>query len=438
MLDELSLRAADAVTMAKDAGAGDVWASAGLSRDVTFTWREGRLEKVEESTARSVGVQIYAQGRYATHSTTDLRPEQLRGFLREAVAMTRALQPDPHRLIPDPALFEGRSDVDLDQVDANLASFGREERAALCAELEAAAHADERVISATSYVSDTYAASAHASSNGFVGQRDGTQLWYGAEVTVRDAGDRRPEESRWVGGRHLAGLPTAAEVGGEALALALRRLGSEKGPTTRATMVVDPRAAGRLVSSLFGPSDARSVQQERSFWAGVLGQPFVSDKLTVSDEPLLPRGFGSRLYDGEGIAARPLPLIEAGVARNLFVDTYYGRKLGVAPTTGGYSNLVVAPGERALEALLADVSDGIYVTAWLGGNSDPTTGDFSFGLRGHRIAGGRIGAPVGEMNVTGRLPALFGALAEVGRDPWPYGRLLAPALVFEGVQFSGA
>ena len=51
---------------------------------------------------------------------------------------------------------------------------------------------------------------------------------------------------------------------------------------------------------------------------------------------------------------------------------------------------------------------------------DSTTGDFSLGARGHLIEGGKLGAPVGEMNVTGNIVELFEHLAEVGNDPWKY------------------
>ena len=102
-------------------------------------------------------------------------------------------------------------------------------------------------------------------------------------------------------------------------------------------------------------------------------------------EPLIRRGLNSRLFDEEGIAARPLPLVEAGIVRNIYVDTYYGRKANMQPTTGGPSNVTVAAGALSLEELVAEVGEGVYVTSWLGGNADGTTGDFSLGLRGHVI-----------------------------------------------------
>lgn len=437
MKEELLSLAGAAVEAAKAAGAGDAWAGASRSRQVEFSVRDGALEKVSEATSQGLSLQVWVEGRYSSHHTTDLRPEELARFARDAVALTRYLQADPFRAIPDPALFEGRPSLDLDLVDARVAALDRAGREALCHEQNAALAGQERVISATSGSSDGTTVSASVSSNGFSGTHEETWLWIGSEVTLDD-GAARPEGWFWAGGKHQAQVPAAQAVAQEALKRARDRLGSSKGPTLKGTLVVDPSAAGRLLGSLLAPATGSAVQQGRSFWSGKLGQRVLSDKLSVVDDPLVPRGHGSRLYDGEGIAARRRKLVEGGALAAMYVDTYYGRKLGVEPTTGGPSNRVVAPGSRDLAAILADLDDGIYVTSWLGGNSDSTTGDFSFGMRGHRVQRGVIGPPVGEMNVTGNLLDLFTRLVEVGSDPWPYSALVVPTLVFEGVDFSGA
>ena len=115
-----------------------------------------------------------------------------------------------------------------------------------------------------------------------------------------------------------------------------------------------------------------------------------SEKLDPRRRPApASKGFGSRLFDGEGIAARPLPVFERGVLQNYFVDTYYGQKLEIAPDDR--RRLEPAPGRSATRpqaALLADMKDGILVTGFLGGNSNGTTGDFSFGVQGFRVRGG--------------------------------------------------
>lgn len=437
MPDELLTLAEQAVELARAAGADDAWARAGRSRDVEFTVRDGKLEKVQESTSRGLGVQLYVDGRYSSHHTTDLRGEQLQRFVSEAVALTRALEPDPHRKIPDPKLFQGRASTDLDLVDAAVQALTREERLALCHAMNERLVGKDKVLSASSSVSDGHSLSAAASSNGFRGSHERTSMWLGSEVTLQDEGDKRPAASMWGGARHKGDVPTAERVADRALRRARDRLGAAKGPTKKTTMLVHPSVASRLIGRLLGPANAHSLQQGRSFYEGKIGTKLVSDKLTVVDEPLRPRGLGSRFFDGEGIAAKTMPVIEAGVVKNIYVDTYYGRKLGVAPTTGSGSNRIVKLGTRDLDALVGATTDGILVEGWLGGNADPTTGDFSLGARGRLIEKGQLGAPVAEMNVTGNLVTLFSSLSEVGNDPWPYSRTLTPTLVFEDVQFSG-
>ncbi len=437
-VDDLLARAHQAIELAQAKGARDVFARATRSRSVDMQRRDGKIEKVTEATSRGLSLEVWVDGRYSASSTTDLRPDRLETFVGDAVDLTRALQPDEARRITDPALYEGRSEADLDLTDATVPTLTREERVALLDEMAAEVEGKPNVISATSYTSDAHELSVAASSNGFEGDRETTVLWLAAEATMKDAGDKRPEGSMDAGARHRGDVPDATWVGKEALAQATARLGTTKGPTTKTAMIVHPRVAGRLVSSLLQPATGPAVQQGRSFWIGRLGQPAVSDLLTITDEPLLPRGLASRTFDGEGIASRPLPLVWKGWFASYYLDTTYARKLGMKPTTGGPSNRVVLPGARDLETLLGGSKRAILVTSWLGGNMDGTTGDFSYGLRGHLVENGKVGAPVGEMNVTGNLVDLFSRLVEVGNDPWPYSSLRVPTLVFDGVQFSGA
>jgi PmbA protein len=435
---DLTNKAAHAVELAKAAGADEVSASINQSRDVTFEYRDGALEKVKDTTSQGLGIQVYAAGRYSTHQTTDMHPDRLKGFVSEAVSITKALEPDEFRQITPEEFFKNRPDVDLDLVDPAVAEISRDQRLAWCEAIDGVAAANDKVISATAGVYDGTSTSASVSSNGFAGTQQSTYCWYGSSVTMMDQGDKRAEDSFYVGGAHIASLPDASSVASTALKRVLSRLNSEKGPTIKATMVVDSRVAGSLIGRLLGPANARSVQQGQSYWAPLLGEKAFSDKLTIVDDPLIKRGLASRHYDSEGISARAIPIVEDGVVRNLYVDTYYGRKAGLTPTTGSASNRRLGTGDKSLAQLLSDAGAGIFVTSWLGGNADRTTGDFSLGLRGHVIENGRIGRPVGEMNVTGNLRDLFSRLEMVGNDVYPYSTTLSPSLVFSDVDFFGA
>jgi PmbA protein len=428
-----------AAALARSKGASQAAAGGWQARHVEVSWRDGRIEKVSEATTRGLGLDLYVDGRYASVSTSDLRPEALERFVEDAVALARTLAPDPHRLLPDPALYQGqaRLDLELEDPDDTLDSGARRR---IAEELEVAARAvpgAEKILSVTTGTSDTRAESALVHTNGFEGTKRGTDFWISAEVTVKDPDGRRPEESAASGGRFRAKLEPAADVGRLAAERALARLGSVKGASAPMTMIVDARSAGRVVGALLGPLSASAVQQKRSFAEGKIGARLGSALLDLRDDPLVVRGLGSRLYDGEGIAARPFPIFEAGVLRSYYVDSYYGRKLGIPPTTGRTSNLTWKLGARTQAELLADAGEGILVTGFLGGNSNGTTGDFSLGVRGFRIRGGKIAEPVGEMNVSGNHLELWNRLAAVGDDPYRYSSMRTPTLVFEGVQFAG-
>ena len=438
MRDQLLEQARGALKQALTAGADEAVASVSWGRSLEFKWRDGRVEKVQEDTSRGLSVALYVDGRYSAHSTNDLDPGRLSTFIAEAAELTRALEPDEHRKITPAQLYEGRVELDLDQVDASIADLGREERLDWCKQMEAASLDHEDVVSSTTGVGDSYTVVAACSSNGFEGCQDATSIAYGSEVTLAEGENRRPEAWWWVGANHLDGLPEPAAVGREALRRGLSRLGSTRGPSTRTTMVVDHEIGASLIGRLLSSLSAGSIQQKQSFLAEKMGDQIAASCLTVRDEPHLPRRGGSRLYDSEGIASRPMTIIEDGVLRSFFVDTYYGRKLGMTPTSGSSSNLVLALGQDDRDGLLAAVGAGIYVTSWLGGNANGTTGDFSFGVRGHLIEDGKVGAPIEEMNISGNFLDLFGQLSMVGNDPVPWSSFRVPTLVFDGVQFSGS
>ena len=121
MSADLKNRAAQAVELARKAGADEAWATANQSRDVEFQYRDGALEKVKDTTSRNLAIQVYANGRYSNHQTTDLKADRLQGFISEAVAITRALEPDEYRQITPSELFANRPEFDLDLVDATVA-----------------------------------------------------------------------------------------------------------------------------------------------------------------------------------------------------------------------------------------------------------------------------------------------------------------------------
>jgi PmbA protein len=439
--DDMLSVAQQAVALAKKSGASDAAARAYRVRDVSLDWRDGKVEKITESTTRGVMIQLYADGRYASVSTSDLRPEALKTFVEDSITVAKSLAADPARALPDPDLYKGQAAVDLRLEDPTYLSVSAEKGRKLAKEMEDAARAvkgSEAILSVGTSFGSNLSETFLVTSNGFSGKRRDTFFSISNGVSVKDSDGRRPEDYSFAGARHFTDLPTAASIGAQGAQRALSRLGSKKGESAAMTLAVDHRASGRLMGFLFGALQASAIQQKRSFLEGKIGEQVFSSVMTIADDPLVPKGFGSRLFDNEGIAAKVRPVIEAGVLKNFYVDNYYGRKLKMAPTSASSSNLSWKLGAKSQKEILADLKDGIIITSFIGGNSNSGTGDFSIGFNGFRVRGGVIAEPVAEMNISGNHTDFWKKLVAVGNDPYPYSSMRTPTLVFEGVSVAGA
>jgi PmbA protein len=437
---ELLALARQGADIARRHGAEEAKIIVSRSRGVEVEWRDGRLERVQERTRRSLSAELYVAGRYSASSTNDLRPEALDRFFEECVAMTRLLEPDTYRSLPDPKLYEGRADVDLDLEDRTQGQVTTPARLELARHLEEAIRAnagDLPIVSVSTGVSDDFGQGARVHTNGFEGVASGTSFSRSAMITVKEADGRRPMGYSYTVRRHASDLDTVEHLVAEAVDRTRHQLGAGKLATGRYTIVVDRRAVPRLLGAFLAPLSGAALQQKRSLWDGKLGERIASPLLTIVDEPHVPRGLGSALWDGDGFATRRRPLLEEGVLRTYLIDDYYARKLGVAPTTGSTHNFAWAYGDRSPADLIAGVGEGVYLDRFLGGNSNETTGEISLGCAGRLISKGQLGAPVAEANLAGNFAEIWQRLVAVSNDPDPNGAARAPTCVFEGIQLSG-
>ncbi|MBW2454436.1 MAG: TldD/PmbA family protein [Deltaproteobacteria bacterium] len=441
MSTELLDKARAAVAAAKKRGAGNVRASVYRSRGSRTEWRDGKLDRLRQSTRMGLSVTLYVEGRYSSNSTSDLRPQAIDSFLDECVAATRVLAKDPHRRLPDPQRYGGRFTGELqihDGPGAQAVTAADRQRAARALEQAArSAPGADRIISVTTSCSDNLDERAMVTSNGMEGSRRSTSFTLFAETAIRGHDQRKPEGWWYATRRHRAKLPSVESIGKEATRRAMANLGAKAEPSGEYPCVIENAVTGRLIRGLFRPLYGNAIQQKRSFLADQLDQAIASPLLTITDDPWLPAGLGSGTYDGEGMSTQARKVIDQGVLRSFFIDTYYGSKLGKEPTTGSTSNLVFTPGDKDVPQLLAKMSKGILITGFSGGNSNPATGDFSVGIRGQWIEDGKPVRPISGMNLAGNHLSFWKRLRELGGDPYANSSIGCPSLRFDAVQFSG-
>ena len=405
--------------------------------NTSFELRDAQMDKLQQASESRMSLFLYVDGRYGTYSTNRLDKKELESFIRNGVESTRYLAEDEARVLPDASRYYKGGKPDLQLLDPQFSAVNPDNKVALAQAIaEEALGKDPRIISVESSYGDGDGFSYQIASNGFEGETQ--QSWYSlsASVAVKGEGEARPSSYWYESSLYLDKLVKEG-VGQKALERTLQKIGQKKTKSGRYTMVVDPMNSGQLIRPMLSAVFGSALQQKNSFLLDKLGQKVGSDKFTLLDEPHLIGASGARYFDSEGVATERRSVFDKGVLKTYYIDTYNAKKMDVDPTVANPSILVMQLGNKDLNGLISDVAHGILVTGFNGGNSNSSTGDFSYGIEGFLIEKGKLTLPLSEMNVTGNMITLWNSLAETGNDPRLNSSWRIPSLVFEGVDFSG-
>lgn len=411
-----------------------------VANNNSFEYRNNQLDKLHQSTENKLYIELFVDSRYSSLSTNRLERSEIEVFIKEGIASTRLLAEDKYRLLPySSRYFKPSGAGDLDIFDNKYFDYSTEQKLELIkSTVEEVYGKDSRLVSVSASYDDGCGAEYMISSNGFEGETRDTVYSLMAEVALKTDGDTR-FESYWYDNKlHWADLQKSG-IAAKALDRALQKIGRSKIKSGNYMMLLDNTVSSRLLSPLISAMYGSSIQQKNSFLLNKLHTQITSPLLSLTDNPHLRKTFGSRWYDGEGVATYQQTIIDKGVLNTYFIDTYNALKLNMPPTIASPSVLTLNLGSKNHSELIREMQTGVWVTGFNGGNTNGTTGDFSFGIEGFRIENGKVAQPVSEMNITGNILELWNNLVEIGNDPFsPQSSRQIPALLFQNVSFSGA
>lgn len=403
----------------------------------SFELRDAKMDRLQQASENQLTLSVYVDGRYGMYSTNRLDKKELESFIKNGIDATRYLAKDEARMLPDASRYYQGGKPDLQLTDAKLSSLNPDDKVLLAKTVaEEILGKNERIISVDSSYSDGESSSYKLASNGFEGESNRTWFSLSAGVSIKGEGEARPSDGWYESAIYYDKL-IKSDIGKTALERTLRKLGQKKVKSGKYTMVVDSLNSSQLLRPVLSALYGSALQQKNSFLLNKLETKIGSDVLNLTDEPHLVQASGARYFDNEGVATKQGPVFENGVLKTYFIDTYTGNKMKVAPTISSPSLLVMKPGGKSLDQLIAGVDKGILVTAYNGGNCNSTTGDFSYGIEGFLIEKGKLTQPISEMNVTGNMITLWASLAEIGNDARLTSSWRIPSLVFDQVDFSG-
>ncbi|MEL7589053.1 MAG: TldD/PmbA family protein [Prolixibacteraceae bacterium] len=425
-----------AMEHALEKGAAEVSVSISESKSSNVDVREQKIDTLKEAIQSNLNIRLFVDKKYSSHTTNRLHKKELARFIEEAIAGTRFLSEDPFRSLPEPGLYYKGNGPALEIIDSTYDQLDPAKKIELAFQVEKEAYQkDPRVISVTAGYNDYTGNRILMNSNGFEGETGNSSFGLYASVSV-DGGLARPSDS-WSERSLFFDKLKTSEIASVALARALKKIGQEKISSGKYEMIVENRVCSRLFGPLLDALNGYNIQQKNSFLIGKTGEQIGSEMLDLTDDPLIVSGNASRLFDNEGLEAKKRSVFEKGVLKTYFIDTYYGKKLKMEPTTGSTSNLVLTPGSQALNEMISTVKNGILVTGFNGGNTNGSTGDFSYGIDGFLIENGQVVKPVSEMNISGNMNTFWKELAAVGNDPDLNTSWRIPSLLFTNIDFSG-
>ena len=388
-------------------------------RSTSVGVRMGALEDVSRAEGEEIGLRLFRGSKSAAVASSDLSSDALGALVDRALAMAGEAPEDPYAgIAPGELLFRG-APLDLDLDDGGDPDPAELRQLALAAEEAARA-----VAGVTNSNGGSAAASAStfaiATSHGFSGATRATGDSCSASV-IAGAGSDMQRDYAWHSARHQADLETAEAIGRRAGERAAARLGPAEISSGPMPILFDPRVAMTLLGHFIAAISGAAIARQSSFLLDALGKPVFATGVTIRDEPRRARGLRSRAFDGEGLPAEPLDFVSDGVLKSWLADSAAARQLGIAPTGhavrgisgapgAGPSNLLIAPGIRSREAMIADIKHGILVTELIGQGVNGVTGDYSRGAAGFLIVNGEIGPPVAGITIASNLKVMFANL----------------------------
>jgi TldD protein len=269
-------------------------------------------------------------------------------------------------------------------------------------------------------------------SDGVSAADDRTRVRLSAQVVARRNG--KPETGTETRGGH-AGFELVADhpeqVAESAARKALTMLDAIDAPSGRMPVVVGNGFGGVLLHEAVGHGlEADAVQKRASVYAGKLGEQLAEPWLVAYDDGRKPGEWGSDGIDDEGTPTQQTTVIEGGKLTSYLYDLLRARKDGVASTGNGrresfrhlpvprMTNTYFGEGNATPEELIEGVERGLYAVSFGGGQVEPATGDFVFGVsEGYLIENGKVTSPVRGATLTGNgleaLLAIDGVAADL-------------------------
>lgn len=211
---------------------------------------------------------------------------------------------------------------------------------------------------------------------------------------------------------------------------ALTALDAVPAPAGKMPVVVGNGFGGVLLHEAVGHGlESDAVQKGASVYAGRLGERLAPAFVNAFDDGRLPGAWGTDGIDDEGMPTQKVPILRDGVLGSFLYDRLRAKRDDVVSTGNGrresfrhlpvprMTNTYFAPGDAQVADLIEGAGNGLYAVSFGGGQVEPATGDFVFGVsEGYLIENGRVTKPVTGATLTGNGLAVLMTIEGIAGD----------------------
>jgi len=444
----LKILAAELIDRVKAHGATEADVMVAEGDSVSVQVRLATVDRLSKAREKNLGIRVFFGKRSASASTSDFSETSLKQLVDDTCALAKAVAEDETSGLPEQAAMA--TDVpDLDLYDSTTMLVEEAIDVAQRAE-RAALDVDPRVTNSEgAECGSAYGAVVLANTHGFLGYHRSSTFSLSVAPVAEGPDNQGMQRDYWYTvSRKQRELEDPESIGRIAAERTLRRLGARKVVTQRVPVIFDPETACSVLGHLASAVSGYSLYKGASFLLGQLGKPIAPKHVNVEDNGCLPGKLGSRPFDGEGLPTRKTMILDRGVLSSYLLDTYSGRKLGMASTgnasrsigdnpTVSPTNLFFHPGDESPAEIIQSVTQGLYVTELIGFGVNMVTGDYSRGASGFWIENGELAYPVEEVTIAGNLKQVFQDIESIGNDLVFRGKLASPTIRIREMMVGG-
>jgi len=439
-----------ALAYARTLGASDAVAEVSESKGLSVSVRNLDIETVEQTSDRGLNVTVFDGQRRGSASTSDFSVQALRSAVDAAWHIARHTAADDCAGLPDAGMLALNLDATPDtpaQADLQLHRpwvISAEQAARIAVQAERAACVVSPLISNTegasvsAFEGQFVLANTRGFMAGFPYSRHSVSV-----APIAGQGDHMQRDYWYTSSRDPNQLASPAAVGRYAAQRTLSRLHARPVKTGRFPVLFEAPLAVGLLGALVQATSGGALYRKASFLLDSLGKPVMADHLDVLEDPFVPGGMGSGLFDDEGVRTQRRQIVQGGVLQGYFLSTYTGRKLGMPSTgnAGGSHNLALhsratRPKDN-FKAMLKKMGTGLLVTELIGQGVNYLTGDYSRGAFGYWVQNGEIQHPVQEITIAGNLQDMLRQIVAVGSDTITRGAKTSGSVLVEQMSVAG-